>query len=309
MSRAHGASSELPPGTDAVVARFPARMRSAVRLFHELTGLIAVTTFVVPLAGSEPPFELPPPIHPRCARRLRSVAAAPCREQWSIHLRSSRRSSRAHTHTCPVGLRCCCVPIRFDGHLVGIAKVVVGMKTTEQVFSAAIAVLELILSGLCQDYLVSALSGEVQVLRQCVEQFRQIESPGACVCNASVLPAAAFKPRAAQPLNVALVDKALSHLHQHYQAPDLSLPLVARALGCNPRYLTTRFTLLVGEHMHAYLLKLRVAHACRLLMDTKVPIKETAFASGFRGNAGLARAFRRHVGVTPGDYRRIFAAR
>jgi AraC-like DNA-binding protein len=61
--------------------------------------------------------------------------------------------------------------------------------------------------------------------------------------------------------------------------------------------------------MRVYLVRLRVAHACRLLMDTGAPIKETAYASGFRGNAALARAFRRHVGVSPGEYRRIFAAR
>jgi AraC-like DNA-binding protein len=61
--------------------------------------------------------------------------------------------------------------------------------------------------------------------------------------------------------------------------------------------------------MHAYLVRLRVAHACRLLMEANVPIKEAAYASGFRGNGGLTRAFRRHVGVSPGEYRRIFAAR
>ena len=116
-------------------------------------------------------------------------------------------------------------------------------------------------------------------------------------------------PGATQRQTLTLVDNALSHLHRHYQAPALSLTAVAEALGCNPRYLTARFTLIVGERMHAYLVRLRVAHACRLLMDTNVAIKEVAYASGFHGNGGLARAFRRHVGVPPGEYRRIFAAR
>jgi AraC-like DNA-binding protein len=164
-------------------------------------------------------------------------------------------------------------------------------------------------SGICRDSLVSRLSEEVDVLRQRVAQFREIRSKEAPVAGSSDAPVATPDPGAAQRRNLTLVESAVSHLHRHYQAPALSLPAVAEALGCNPRYLTTRFTLIVGERMHAHLIRLRVAHACRLLMDTNVPIKETAYALGFRGNGGLARAFRRHVGVSPGEYRRIFAAR
>jgi AraC-like DNA-binding protein len=44
-------------------------------------------------------------------------------------------------------------------------------------------------------------------------------------------------------------------------------------------------------------------------METSLPIKQAAYESGFCGNGGLARAFRRHIGIPPGEYRRIFAAR
>jgi AraC-like DNA-binding protein len=139
--------------------------------------------------------------------------------------------------------------------------------------------------------------------------MRQVQSTGVLGADRSAWPVAAPDSSAAQRQNRSLVESALWHLHRHYQSPALTLPAVAEALACNPRYLTTRFTLMVGEHMHAYLVRLRVAHACRLLMDTDVPVKAAAFASGFRDNAGLARAFRRLVGVSPGEYRRIFAAR
>ena len=107
--------------------------------------------------------------------------------------------------------------------------------------------------------------------------------------------------------NTAVVERALAHLQGHYQEPSLSLPAVAGVLGCNPKYLTTRFTQIVGERMHTHLLALRVAHACRLLMGTDLRVKEIANTSGFSGAAGLASAFRRHVGVSPGEYRRIFS--
>jgi len=59
--------------------------------------------------------------------------------------------------------------------------------------------------------------------------------------------------------------------------------------------------------MHTYLVTLRVSHACRLLMGTDLRVKEVAFASGFSEARRLESAFRRHVGVSPSEYRRIFA--
>ena len=226
-----------------------------------------------------------------------------------MHTRAGRRSPRVHSHTCPLGLRCSCVPIQFDGRLIGVAKLVVGSETPDRTFSTATSVLELLVSGVCQESLVSGLSEEVGVLRRRVEELRQMQSKGDPLAAGAGPPDAGSELEAAQRRNLTLVDNALAYLHRHYEKPALSLAAVAEDLGCNPRYLTARFTLIVGQHMHAYLVGLRVAHACRLLMETSLPIKEAAYASGFRGNAGLDHAFRRHVGVSPGEYRRIFAAR
>jgi hypothetical protein len=164
-----------------------------------------VTSFVTLPAESGQPSALSPPVHPRCARRLRSVRTVPCRKQWFIHIRSSRRSPSVHSHTCPIGLRCSCVPIHFDGHLIGVAKVVVGSETSDRAFSAATSVLKLIVSGICQDSLVSVLSEEVGSLRQCVAEFRQIQSKGAPVANSSDRPVATPDPGAAQRRNRTLV--------------------------------------------------------------------------------------------------------
>ena len=301
-------SAQPGPGVEIGVVRLAGRMRGALVLFRQITGLTAVTSLVTPLPASGERSALAPPVHPRCARRLRSGRAAPCRKQWFLHLRSSRRSPRVHSHRCPAGLRCSCVPIQFDGHLAGVAKLVVGPESSDRAFSAATRVLQLVVSGVCQDFLVSLLSEEVGTLRRSAAEFRQIQSTGAPAARSSDPPVADSAPGEAQSRYLTLVDSALSHLHRHYQAPALSLSVVAGALGCNPRYLTSRFTLIVGERMHTYLVRLRVAQACRLLMETDMPIKEAAFASGFRGG-GLSRAFRRHVGVSPREYRRIFVAR
>ncbi len=310
---AEGPNAMLSPqpslGLDLSVAQLPGRMRRGLSVFHEITGLTAVASLEALHPGSAQRSALAPPVHPRCARRLRSVRAAPCRQQWFTHVRSGRRSPAVHSHTCPIGLRCSCVPLRIGGRLVGAVKLVVGPETSKQAFSAATSVLALVVSEISQDALISELSGEVEVLREAVAEFRRIHSRAPAAFRKPDTPAPTPVPSASEHRNRRLVESALAHLHRQYRAQALSLTAVAEALGCNPRYLTTRFTKIVGERMHAYLIRLRVAHACRLLMETRVPIKEVAYASGFRGNGGLARAFRRHVGVSPGEYRRIFAGR
>jgi hypothetical protein len=114
------------------------------------------------------------------------------------------------------------VPIQFDGHLIGVAKLVVGSETPDRAFSTATSVLKLIVSGVCQDSLVSGLSEEVGALRQCVAEFRQIPSQGDPVAASSGPPVTTPNPTAAQRRNLTLVESALSHLHRHYQAPALS---------------------------------------------------------------------------------------
>ena len=78
-------STPVGPGLELALVQLPGRMRRALGLFRKITGLTAV---------------------------------------WLIHVRFSRRSPRAHSHTCPIGLRCSVGPIHFDGQLVGLARLV-----------------------------------------------------------------------------------------------------------------------------------------------------------------------------------------
>jgi len=276
--------------------QLPVRIRRALTLFRKITGLTAVTSLATSLPQPATLVVLSPPIHPRCAKKLRSIANTPCGEQWLIHVQASRRSQRTHTHTCPIDLRCSCVPIHLGNQLVGVAKLVVDPDTPVATLTTAISVLKLVISGTCQDSVVAVLSQELRKSRQRLKDSQRVHSDSA--------------PGAGEPdaQSVALMDRALGHLRRHYQDPTLSLSAIAAALDCNPRYLTTCFTRIVGERMHTYLITLRVSHACRLLLGADLRLKEIAFASGFSGVARLAGAFRRHVGVTPGEYRRIFAS-
>jgi len=289
-----------------ILVQLQARMRQELRHFRKITGLIAVTSLAnsLPEPGTE--FLLTPPVHPQCARRIRRLRIAPCGDQWLAHVRNSRRSPRARSHECPIGLRCACVPIHFGDHLVGVAKLVAAPTTSGSAFAAAMGVLELIVSKTCLHLTISGLTEQVLALQQRVTGFEQIRTRGGPIGTG---PARTKDPPSSDDAagrSILLVNRVLAYLQAHYQKPALSLPEVASALGCNPRYLTTRFTQVVGEHMRAHLLGLRVTHACQLLIGTDLLVKEIAYESGFSSAERLGTAFRRHVGVSPIEYRRIF---
>lgn len=85
-------------------------------------------------------------------------------------------------------------------------------------------------------------------------------------------------------------------------APHTLAALAAR-VGASPTHLVRSFTARFGLPPHAYLLGRRVDAARRLLLEGR-PAAEVAVTVGFHDQAHLTRHFRRHVGTTPGRYRR-----
>jgi AraC-like DNA-binding protein len=181
--------------------------------------------------------------------------------------------------------------------------------TSADTFSSATATLALTVSSVCQESYTSVLWEELQALRQRVSGFQRLASPGARHAGDPDERKASPDEAGGAVDSGTMVDRALDHLHQRFMDPELSLAVIAAALECNPNYLTQRFTQLVGQHMRGYIIALRVDLACRKLLGTDLPIKRIALESGFRDTARLSRAFHRQIGVSPSEYRRIFAGR
>jgi AraC-like DNA-binding protein len=190
-----------------------------------------------------------------------------------------------------------------------VAKLVVDSGTSADALSSAKATLALAVSSVCQESYTSVLSEELQALRQRVSGFQRLDSPDARRAGNPTEQTASPGEEGGVVGSGTIVDRALDHLHRHFMDPDLSLAAVSAALECNPNYLTQRFTQLVGQQMHGYIVALRVDHACCELLGSDLPIKRIALESGFRNAAALSRTFHRQVGVSPREYRRIFTGR
>ncbi|RBO97068.1 AraC-like DNA-binding protein [Nocardia puris] len=65
-----------------------------------------------------------------------------------------------------------------------------------------------------------------------------------------------------------------------------------------------RFQAATGLTPGRYLAKLRVEHAQRILAENDAPVGVVARRLGYRSETAFGRAFRRHTGVTPSEWRR-----
>ncbi|AEW98022.1 MULTISPECIES: GlxA family transcriptional regulator [Streptomycetaceae] len=84
------------------------------------------------------------------------------------------------------------------------------------------------------------------------------------------------------------------------------IPDLASRAGLSPRHLQRRFTAELGIPPATYVERVRVEAAKRALADSDHPMDTIARRYGFGTAETLRRAFHRHVGVAPSDYRERF---
>ena len=86
--------------------------------------------------------------------------------------------------------------------------------------------------------------------------------------------------------------------------PSLTVGELAGVAELSPFHFSRAFKAATGTAPHQYVLRRRVGHAEALLADGRETLADIAYASGFSSQAHLSHAFKRVVGVTPGEYRR-----
>ena len=88
---------------------------------------------------------------------------------------------------------------------------------------------------------------------------------------------------------------------------DLSVDALAARAALSPRQFSRVFQASFAMTPAAYVEMLRLDAARHQLTSTGAPIKEIAAANGFTSDDSFSRAFERHFGLPPSDYRRHFA--
>ncbi|MDQ6417907.1 helix-turn-helix domain-containing protein [Paenibacillus sp. LHD-117] len=94
----------------------------------------------------------------------------------------------------------------------------------------------------------------------------------------------------------------LDYVERHYR-DELSISALSEQFNVNANYISQLFRKETGTTFTQYVTELRVAHACRLLTETDLPINEIAEKSGYSDYFYFTRIFKRAKGTTPSGYR------
>jgi transcriptional regulator GlxA family with amidase domain len=102
-----------------------------------------------------------------------------------------------------------------------------------------------------------------------------------------------------------IISKAQEWLHENFHR-TFPLEAPARRVGMSLRNFVRRFKQATGDSPLAYLQKLRIAAAKRLLENDHRSMQEISGAVGYQDVVFFRQLFQRHTGVSPSAYRRRF---
>jgi AraC-like DNA-binding protein len=100
------------------------------------------------------------------------------------------------------------------------------------------------------------------------------------------------------------IGKALRFIHEQPNRP-WTLRDLGRRVGLGRSAFSARFTKLVGQPMHRYLIARRMQEAAFLLESSDEGIAQIAGHIGYETAAAFSKSFHRHHGVSPGRYRAV----
>lgn len=99
------------------------------------------------------------------------------------------------------------------------------------------------------------------------------------------------------------VFKAVQYIKERH-AENISLQDIARYVNLSTNYLGILFKESLSISFKDYLLKVRIDHAKKLLLDTNLPVSEIASRAGFSDESYFNTVFRKITAASPGKYRK-----
>jgi len=99
--------------------------------------------------------------------------------------------------------------------------------------------------------------------------------------------------------------KAVLHFIQLNYLHSITLKNAAASIHLSESAFSKFFARKMGKPFTSYLNELRIAHACRLLVETDKPISNVAHASGFENLSYFNRVFLQQKKVSPSGLRKI----
>ena len=138
-------------------------------------------------------------------------------------------------------------------------------------------------------------------------EFRRMDEVSALAIEGLTLEIMAEAARQCLPADNAearWLKQARELLHEKFKEP-LTLTDVACEVDIHPVHLARVFRQHYHQTVGEYVRQLRLEFSRRELSATDKPLSEIALSAGFSSQSHFSTVFKRHVGLTPAQYRRI----
>lgn len=99
-------------------------------------------------------------------------------------------------------------------------------------------------------------------------------------------------------------------LEDVFHDPSIGLDTMAERMHCSGKYLNKKFKSATGMTAYQYLIALRIKKAKERLSEAmEITISDVSRQVGFRDTSHFVATFHRFVGLTPNQFRRLYAAK
>lgn len=100
-----------------------------------------------------------------------------------------------------------------------------------------------------------------------------------------------------------VVTKIRDAIEHDYANPDLSLEYLCALHHYHTKYISRRFSEIMGVSFSDYMASCRIRHACALLDESTMSIRDIAAAVGYRDALYFSKVFKKMMHTSPSEYR------
>ena len=99
-----------------------------------------------------------------------------------------------------------------------------------------------------------------------------------------------------------IIENIITHINEHF-TQNLTVERLAELAGFSQYHFIRIFKKNTGFTPHEYIINTRIASAKYLLKNTSMSVKDICFGTGFSYESVFCSTFKRHMGLTPAQYR------
>lgn len=101
------------------------------------------------------------------------------------------------------------------------------------------------------------------------------------------------------------LNKICNHTLSNYKR-DITLKEIADYSNLSVTSFCRYFKLMTKKTYYDFLIEIRISHACRLLIENKIPTENICFECGFNNVSNFYRHFKKVAGITPMEYKKRY---